>query len=83
MVNLLGDLWAKGEPNWAAAAAMPHVKIHLYGKAEPRPGRKMGHMVAFGNSAEEAMHSALDARAALMKSSAPTSKRRSPAKSAH
>lgn len=83
MVNLLGDLWAKGEPNWAAAAAMPHVKIHLYGKAEPRPGRKMGHMVAFGNSAEEAMHSALEARAALMKSSVPTSKRRVPAKSAH
>jgi 5-(carboxyamino)imidazole ribonucleotide synthase len=62
---------------------MPHVKIHLYGKAEPRPGRKMGHMVAFGNSAEEAMHSALEARAALMKSSTPTSKRRSPAKSVH
>lgn len=83
MVNLLGDLWAKGEPNWAAAAAMPHVKIHLYGKAEPRSGRKMGHLVAFGNSAEEAMHSALEARAALGKAGAPTSKRRSPAKSAH
>jgi 5-(carboxyamino)imidazole ribonucleotide synthase len=81
MVNLLGDLWAKGEPNWAAAAAMPLVKIHLYGKAEPRPGRKMGHLVAFGNSAEEAMHRALDARAALIKSVAPSSKRRTPAKS--
>jgi len=82
MVNLLGDLWAKGEPNWAAAAAMAHVKIHLYGKAEPRPGRKMGHLVAFGNSAEEAMHRALDARAALIKAGGPAAKRRAPAKSA-
>jgi len=80
MVNLLGDLWAKGEPNWAAAAAMPHVKIHLYGKAEPRPGRKMGHLVAFGSSAEEAMHHALEARAALIKAGAPAAKRRAPAK---
>jgi 5-(carboxyamino)imidazole ribonucleotide synthase len=82
MVNLLGDLWAKGEPNWVAAAAMPHVKIHLYGKTEPRPGRKMGHLVAFGNSAEEAMHRALEARAVLGKVSAPAAKRRTPAKSA-
>jgi 5-(carboxyamino)imidazole ribonucleotide synthase len=81
MVNLLGDLWAKGEPNWVAAAAMPQVKIHLYGKAEPRPGRKMGHMVAFGNSAEEAMHTALEARAALIKAPSPGSKRRMPVKS--
>jgi 5-(carboxyamino)imidazole ribonucleotide synthase len=83
MVNLLGDLWAKGEPNWIAAAAMPDVKIHLYGKAEPRPGRKMGHLVAFGITAEEAMHTAVEARAALLKSSTATPKRRSTAKSAH
>jgi len=81
MANLLGDLWAKGEPNWAAAAAMPHVKIHLYGKAEPRSGRKMGHLVAFGNSTEEAMHRALEARAALLKTAAPAAKRRATAKS--
>jgi 5-(carboxyamino)imidazole ribonucleotide synthase len=62
---------------------MPHVKIHLYGKAEPRPGRKMGHLVAFGNSAEEAMHRALEARAALHNAAAPAAKRRSPVKSAH
>ncbi len=83
MVNLLGDLWAKGEPNWAAVAAMPQVKIHLYGKVEPRPGRKMGHLVAFGNSAEEAMHLALEARSTLVKASTPAAKRRVPAKSAH
>jgi 5-(carboxyamino)imidazole ribonucleotide synthase len=82
MVNLLGDLWANGEPNWAAAAAMPEVKIHLYGKVEPRAGRKLGHMVAFGNSGDEAMHTALEARGALLSAPAASSKRRAPAKSA-
>ena len=49
MVNLLGDLWyldnphhAK-EPDWAKLFAVPNLKLHLYGKAEPRDGRKMGH----------------------------------------
>jgi 5-(carboxyamino)imidazole ribonucleotide synthase len=81
MVNLLGDIWANGEPDWAAAAALPDVKIHLYGKAEPRPGRKMGHLVAFGSTGEEAANRALAGRAALMRSDAPT-KRRAPAKMA-
>jgi 5-(carboxyamino)imidazole ribonucleotide synthase len=81
MVNLLGDLWANGEPDWAAAAAMPYVKIHLYGKAEPRPGRKMGHLVAFGNSADEAFHHVQEARAALVKADAPSARRRVPMKS--
>ena len=44
MANLLGHLWEKGEPNWAAALTDPHVKLHLYGKAQARPGRKMGHV---------------------------------------
>ncbi len=44
MANLLGDLWQHGEPNWAAACNIPGVKLHLYGKIEPRPGRKMGHL---------------------------------------
>ena len=39
-------LWEHGEPNWAAALAIPDVKLHLYGKATPRPGRKMGHLTA-------------------------------------
>ncbi len=82
MVNLLGDLWANGEPDWAAAAAMPSVKIHLYGKTEPRPGRKMGHLVAFGNTAEEAFNQVQEARAALTKSEVPSARRRSPVKSA-
>jgi 5-(carboxyamino)imidazole ribonucleotide synthase len=67
MVNLLGDVWAGGEPDWAAVLAMPDVKLHLYGKAEPRAGRKMGHLVAFGATTEEAGQHALAARAALAK----------------
>jgi len=50
MANLLGDIWADGEPNWAAALADPNVKLHLYGKAEPKPGRKMGHITAMADS---------------------------------
>ncbi|MCC6292163.1 MAG: 5-(carboxyamino)imidazole ribonucleotide synthase [Bryobacterales bacterium] len=54
MANLLGDLWANGEPNWQAVTALPEVKLHLYGKASPRPGRKMGHLTAMAPTAEEA-----------------------------
>ena len=65
MANLLGDVWAHGEPDWVAAAAMPEVKLHLYGKGEARPGRKMGHLVAFGASVESAAELARAARSAL------------------
>lgn len=65
MANLLGDLWADGEPDWAAALAIPGVSLHLYGKREPRPGRKMGHLSALGASADEAAERVLAARAAL------------------
>jgi len=78
MANLLGDLWAYGEPDWVAAAAMPDVKIHLYGKSDPRPGRKMGHLVAFGGGSEEAAHRAQAARAALLRSAAPAAAKRKP-----
>ena len=48
MAQLLGDLWteAQGEPHWAAALALPGIHLHLYGKQQPRPGRKMGHLTA-------------------------------------
>ena len=69
MANLLGDVWANGEPNWAAAAAMPNVKIHLYGKVEPRAGRKMGHLTAVADSAVEAARLVREARAALQPAS--------------
>jgi 5-(carboxyamino)imidazole ribonucleotide synthase len=65
MANLLGDLWADGEPDWAAAARFPEVKLHLYGKAEARPGRKMGHLTALAASTGAALEAVLAARAAL------------------
>lgn len=55
MANLLGDLWSGQEPDWLAAAGLGDVKLHLYGKLEPRPGRKMGHLTALAPSTEEAL----------------------------
>jgi len=68
MANLLGDVWANGEPDWVGVAAMPKVKLHLYGKAEARAGRKMGHLVAFGDSVEEAAETVRAARRVLARS---------------
>lgn len=69
MVNLLGDVWEKGKPKWEKALAHPDVKLHLYGKLEPRPGRKMGHLTVLGNTVEAARKAAFAARAALTRSS--------------
>ncbi|MDX6765927.1 MAG: 5-(carboxyamino)imidazole ribonucleotide synthase [Candidatus Methylacidiphilales bacterium] len=55
MANLLGDLWSGGTPAWDAILAHPTAKLHLYGKAEARPGRKMGHFCVLGNTAESAL----------------------------
>lgn len=65
MANLLGDLWQDGEPNWMAACRFPEVKLHLYGKTEPRPGRKMGHLTAVATSVEDAEETVREARRAL------------------
>jgi 5-(carboxyamino)imidazole ribonucleotide synthase len=65
MANLLGDLWTNGEPDWAAACAFPGVKLHLYGKLDPRPGRKMGHLTALNHDPEEAYRTVLAARSSL------------------
>ncbi|MBK8149438.1 MAG: 5-(carboxyamino)imidazole ribonucleotide synthase [Acidobacteria bacterium] len=65
MANLLGDVWQNGEPNWAAALGSPNVKLHLYGKSEPRVGRKMGHLTALGETSEEAVATVIRARSAL------------------
>ncbi|MCS7025886.1 MAG: 5-(carboxyamino)imidazole ribonucleotide synthase [Bryobacteraceae bacterium] len=70
MANLLGDLWAGQEPDWSAAAAFPEVKIHLYGKTEARPGRKMGHLTALAHSPDEASQIVRAARAALTRNAA-------------
>jgi 5-(carboxyamino)imidazole ribonucleotide synthase len=66
MANLLGDLWSGGEPMWDRALAMSDVKLHLYGKAQAREGRKMGHLNALGSTAEEAVRRVTDARRALV-----------------
>jgi len=65
MANLLGDLWQAGEPNWPAVCALPDVKLHLYGKVAPRPGRKMGHLTALAATPEVAMETVLLARQKL------------------
>ena len=65
MVNLLGDLWRLGEPHWERALAIPGVRLHLYGKREARPGRKMGHLTAVADEPSLALHLALEAWMAL------------------
>lgn len=70
MANLLGDLWldradGRDQPPWDAACAVAGVSLHLYGKAEPRPGRKMGHLTAVGKDREQAEERVLRAREAL------------------
>lgn len=54
MVNLLGDLWNAGEPDWAALLREhPDLRLHLYGKAGARPRRKMGHFCLLGQPGED------------------------------
>ncbi len=67
MANLLGDFWETGTPNWPAALALPNVSLHLYGKAQARPGRKMGHLTALAETPEAASELVRAARAALGK----------------
>ncbi|CAA9265510.1 MAG: N5-carboxyaminoimidazole ribonucleotide synthase [uncultured Chthoniobacterales bacterium] len=65
MANLLGDVWQRGVPDWARALAGEGVHLHLYGKSEPRPRRKMGHLTAFGANPDEAIARVTHARSAL------------------
>ena len=55
--NLFGDLWLErdGPPPFERALARPGVRLHLYGKPGPRPGRKMGHLSAVGDTAQDAL----------------------------
>jgi len=55
MFNLLGDLWAKGEPDWSPVLALPGGVLHLYGKTQARPGRKMGHLTVRAATPEDAI----------------------------
>jgi 5-(carboxyamino)imidazole ribonucleotide synthase len=54
MRNLLGEVWAEGVPNWSDLLALPGLRLHLYGKSEPRLGRKMGHYCVLSPTLEEA-----------------------------
>ncbi|MDP1524525.1 MAG: 5-(carboxyamino)imidazole ribonucleotide synthase [Rhodocyclaceae bacterium] len=71
MVNLLGDIWYLDdphharEPDWAKLFAIPNLKLHLYGKHHPRPGRKMGHFTVIGDNADAVQKSALAGRQAI------------------
>jgi 5-(carboxyamino)imidazole ribonucleotide synthase len=64
MANLLGDLWQAGEPQWQACL-YPDIKLHLYGKEQPRPRRKMGHLTALAETADAALERVVYARAQL------------------
>jgi 5-(carboxyamino)imidazole ribonucleotide synthase len=65
MVNLLGEAWQDGAPQWDRVLNLPDAKLHLYGKHEARGGRKMGHYTVLDHSAEAALQKALITRAAL------------------
>jgi 5-(carboxyamino)imidazole ribonucleotide synthase len=71
MVNILGDAWkwagdkCVGEPNWVAVLGEPRAHLHLYGKKEPRPGRKMGHFTVTDADPATALARAIRLKAAL------------------
>ena len=67
--NLFGELWDSGTPRWDKALALSGVRLHLYGKRGARPGRKMGHLSATGDTAEDALSRVRAAAAALGASS--------------
>ena len=77
MLNLLGDIWFDGdaaaqrEPDWNAVLAVPGAKLHLYGKADPRRARKMGHVTCLGETVEQAL---TDAKAVAQALHLPTPK---------
>jgi 5-(carboxyamino)imidazole ribonucleotide synthase len=69
MLNLLGDLWGQGEPDWPRVLAEPRARLHLYGKRDARSGRKMGHLLIIDKDGNEAfavaerLHASLSAAA--------------------
>jgi len=69
MVNLLGDLWEHGEPNWQALEGQPDIFLHLYGKKMAAKGRKMGHITVLGRSTFEVGKRAFEAREAVLNAS--------------
>ncbi len=66
MLNLLGDLWVNGEPRWETVLRHGSAKLHLYGKSEPRSGRKMGHVTVLSHEIREALAVAMEIKSALV-----------------
>lgn len=58
MVNLLGELWDKGEPRWEKVLKNPNARLHLYGKKKAAPGRKMGHVLLLGKNTKQLLRQA-------------------------
>lgn len=68
MINMLGDIWHGGNnPDWNKLLDHPNIKLHLYGKHEARPGRKMGHYNVVADTIEEALQLARSTQDALSK----------------
>lgn len=63
--NLFGELWSDGAPRFELALARPDIRLHLYGKRGARAGRKMGHLSAIGDTAEDALNHVLAGAAAI------------------
>ena len=65
MTNLLGDIWQQGEPAWQVVLNEANAHLHLYGKHEARPGRKMGHINCTADDLEQALATTATIRKAL------------------
>ena len=66
MINMLGDIWHDGKaPQWQKLLDHPNVKLHLYGKREARPGRKMGHFTVLSPDIDDALNLASDLKQEL------------------
>jgi 5-(carboxyamino)imidazole ribonucleotide synthase len=68
MVNLMGDIWNSGTPNWQPALEHRDAFLHLYGKPQARPGRKMGHLTLLASTPQQAATDALELRRRLIRS---------------
>jgi len=77
MLNLLGDVWAAGEPQWDKVLRYPGAKLHLYGKSTPRPGRKMGHVTILSEQVETALDTANEIKSILVADAGNNTKARS------
>ncbi len=72
MLNILGDLWfdlatgERSEPAWDRVLALPGASLHLYGKDDPRPSRKMGHVTFVATTLAQAQAS-LQAACAILR----------------